>query len=175
MIVKDILENKVIGLFQNKMEWGPRALGNRSIIANPTLEEMKDIVNSKIKFREPYCPFAPSVMEDKIEDIFVTKYKKNVNPNDFMLNVIKVKSEYIDKIPAVSHMGTARIQSVRKQNKDYYNLIKKFYKITGIPMLLNTSFNIKGEPIVCSPTDALNTFSKSGLDKLAIGNYYLTK
>ena len=72
-------------------------------------------------------------------------------------------------------MGTARIQSVRKQNKDYYNLIKKFYKITGIPLLLNTSFNIKGEPIVCSPTDALNTFSKSGLDKLAIGNYYLTK
>ena len=175
MIVKDILENKVIGLFQNKMEWGPRALGNRSIIANPTLEEMKDIVNSKIKFREPYRPFAPSVMEDKIEDIFVTKYKKNVNPNDFMLNVIKVKSEYIDKIPAVSHMGTARIQSVRKQNKDYYNLIKKFYKITGIPLLLNTSFNIKGEPIVCSPADALNTFSKSGLDKLALGNYYLTK
>ena len=175
MIVKDILENKVIGLFQNKMEWGPRALGNRSIIANPTLEEMKDIVNSKIKFREPYRPFAPSVMEDKIEDIFVTKYKKNVNPNDFMLNVIKVKSEYMDKIPAVSHMGTARIQSVRKQNKDYYNIINKFYKITGIPLLLNTSFNIKGEPIVCSPSDALNTFSKSGLDKLAIGNYYLTK
>jgi len=175
IIVKDIVENKVIGLFQNKMEWGPRALGNRSIIANPTLVEMKDIVNSKIKFREPYRPFAPSVMEDKIEDIFVTKYEKNVNPNDFMLNVIKVKSEYINKIPAVSHMGTARIQSVRKQNKDYYNLIKKFYNITGIPLLLNTSFNIKGEPIVCSPADALNTFSKSGLDKLALGNYYLTK
>ena len=175
IIVKDIVGNKVIGLFQNKMEWGPRALGNRSIIANPTLVEMKDIVNSKIKFREPYRPFAPSVMEDKIEDIFVTKYEKNVNPNDFMLNVIKVKSEYINKIPAVSHMGTARIQSVRKQNKDYYNLIKKFYNITGIPLLLNTSFNIKGEPIVCSPADALNTFSKSGLDKLALGNYYLTK
>ena len=175
IIVKDIVENKVIGLFQNKMEWGPRALGNRSIIANPTLVEMKDIVNSKIKFREPYRPFAPSVMEDKIEDIFITKYEKNVNPNDFMLNVIKVKSEYINKIPAVSHMGTARIQSVRKQNKDYYNLIKKFYNITGIPLLLNTSFNIKGEPIVCSPADALNTFSKSGLDKLALGNYYLTK
>ena len=175
IIIKDILENKVIGLFQNKMEWGPRALGNRSIIANPTIEEMKDIVNSKIKFREPYRPFAPSVMEDKIEDIFITKYEKNVSPNDFMLNVIKVKSEYINKIPAVSHMGTARIQSVRKQNKDYYNLIKKFYDITGIPLLLNTSFNIKGEPIVCSPADALNTFSKSGLDKLALGNYYLTK
>lgn len=174
-IVSDILKNKVIGLFQNKMEWGPRALGNRSIIANPTIFEMKDIVNAKIKFREPYRPFAPSVLEDKIEDIFVTKHEKLPGPNDFMLNVVKVKSKYENKIPAVSHMGTARIQSVRKQNTDYYNLIKKFYDVTGIPLLLNTSFNIKGEPIVCTPTDALNTFSKSGLDNLAIGNYYLTK
>ena len=174
-IVSDIMENKVIGLFQNKMEWGPRALGNRSIIANPTIFEMKDIVNAKIKFREPYRPFAPSVLEDKIEDIFVTKQEKLPGPNDFMLNVVKVKSEYRNKIPAVSHMGTARIQSVRKHNTDYYNLIKKFYDVTGVPLLLNTSFNIKGEPIVCTPADALNTFSKSGLDNLAIGNYYLTK
>ena len=103
---------------------------------------------------------------------------KNINspnPNDYMLNVVEVKKEKIDIIPAVSHMGTARIQSVRKKNKDYYNLIEKFYKKTNIPLVLNTSFNIKGEPIVCSPKDALNTFTKSGLDNLAIGNYYLTK
>jgi len=174
-IVKDIIDKKVIGLFQNKMEWGPRALGNRSIIANPTLAEMKDIVNAKIKFREPYRPFAPSVLENEIEKFFESECNPDPNPNDFMLNVVKVKQEYIDKIPAVSHMGTARIQSVRKNNLDYYNLIQKFHQKTGIPMLLNTSFNIKGEPIVCTPSDAINTFSKSGLDKLAIGNYYLTK
>ena len=174
-IVDDLVKNKVIGLFQNKMEWGPRSLGNRSIIANPSLAEMKDIVNSKIKFREPYRPFAPSVLEDKIEDFFITKNINSPNPNDYMLNVVEVKKEKIDIIPAVSHMGTARIQSVRKKNKDYYNLIEKFYKKTNIPLVLNTSFNIKGEPIVCSPKDALNTFTKSGLDNLAIGNYYLTK
>lgn len=174
-IVEDLLKNKVIGLFQNKMEWGPRSLGNRSIIANPTNLDMKDVVNSKIKFREPYRPFAPSVMEDKIEDFFLTNNIITPNPNDFMLNVVKVKPGKIDDIPAVSHMGTARIQSVRKENTDYYNLIKKFYNKTNIPLLLNTSFNIKGEPIVCSPKDALNTFSKSGLDHMAIGSYYLTK
>ena len=174
-IVKDLVNNKVIGLFQNKMEWGPRALGNRSIIANPTNEKMKDIVNSKIKFREPYRPFAPSVLEDKISTIFEESENQEVNPNDFMLNVVKVKKEYINKIPAVSHLGTARVQSVRKSNKDYYNLIKKFENKTNIPVILNTSFNVKGEPIVCSPSDALNTFSISGLDNLALGNYYLSK
>jgi len=174
-IVKDLVNNKVIGLFQNKMEWGPRALGNRSIIANPTNEKMKDIVNSKIKFREPYRPFAPSVLEDKISTIFEEPENQEVNPNDFMLNVVKVKKEYINKIPAVSHLGTARVQSVRKSNKDYYNLIKKFENKTNIPVILNTSFNVKGEPIVCSPSDALNTFSISGLDNLALGNYYLSK
>ena len=174
-IVKDLVNNKVIGLFQNKMEWGPRALGNRSIIANPTNEKMKDIVNSKIKFREPYRPFAPSVLEDKISTIFEEPENQEVNPNDFMLNVVKVKKEYIKKIPAVSHLGTARVQSVRKSNKDYYNLIKKFENKTNIPVILNTSFNVKGEPIVCSPSDALNTFSISGLDNLALGNYYLSK
>ena len=174
-IVKDLVNNKVIGLFQNKMEWGPRALGNRSIIANPTNEKMKDIVNSKIKFREPYRPFAPSVLEDKISTIFEESENQEVNPNDFMLNVVKVKKEYINKIPAVSHLGTARVQAVRKSNKDYYDLIKKFENKTNIPVILNTSFNVKGEPIVCSPLDALNTFSISGLDNLALGNYYLSK
>ena len=174
-IVNDLVSNKVIGLFQNRIEWGPRALGNRSIIANPTSPEMKDIVNAKIKFREPYRPFAPSVLEDKISTIFEDNDDKEVNNNDFMLNVVKVKKEYIPKIPAVSHMGTARVQSVRKSNMDYYNLIKKFENKTNIPLLLNTSFNVKGEPIVCSPEDALNTFTISGLDKLALGNYYLTK
>ena len=174
-IVKDLVNNKVIGLFQNKMEWGPRALGNRSIIANPTNKKMKDIVNSKIKFREPYRPFAPSVLEDKISTIFEESENQEVNPNDFMLNVVKVKKEYINKIPAVSHLGTARVQAVRKSNKDYYDLIKKFENKTNIPVILNTSFNVKGEPIVCSPLDALNTFSISGLDNLALGNYYLSK
>ena len=174
-IVKDLVHNKVIGLFQNRIEWGPRALGNRSIIANPTNPEMKDIVNAKIKFREPYRPFAPSVLEDKISTIFEESENEEVNNNDFMLNVVKVKKEYIPKIPAVSHMGTARVQAVRKSNTDYYNLIKKFENKTKIPLLLNTSFNVKGEPIVCSPEDALNTFTISGLDKLALGNYYLSK
>jgi carbamoyltransferase len=174
-IVKDLVNNKVIGLFQNRIEWGPRALGNRSIIANPTNPEMKDIVNAKIKFREPYRPFAPSVLEDKISTIFEESENEEVNNNDFMLNVVKVKKEYIPKIPAVSHMGTARVQAVRKSNTDYYNLIKKFENKTKIPLLLNTSFNVKGEPIVCSPEDALNTFTISGLDKLALGNYYLSK
>jgi carbamoyltransferase len=136
---------------------------------------MKDIVNSKIKFREPYRPFAPSVLEDKISTIFEESENQEVNPNDFMLNVVKVKKEYINKIPAVSHLGTARVQAVRKSNKDYYDLIKKFENKTNIPVILNTSFNVKGEPIVCSPLDALNTFSISGLDNLALGNYYLSK
>ena len=174
-IVNDLIDDKVIGLFQNKIEWGPRALGNRSIIANPSNSKMKDIVNAKIKFREPYRPFAPSVLEDKIDEIFDVKNNQEPNPNDFMLNVVDVKKEFINKIPAVSHMGTARIQSVRKSNKDYYNLIKKFESKTNIPLVLNTSFNVKGEPIVCSPDDALNTFTISGLDKLVLGNYYISK
>ncbi len=165
-------ENKIIAWFQGRMEYGPRALGSRSILANPTRSEMKDIINSRVKHRESFRPFAPVVCLDEAEEYFDIDIKQK--PSRFMLMVCDVKSK---KIPAVTHVNnSARVQVIEEKHKpDYHNLIKEFGKLSGVSVLLNTSFNIKGEPIVCNPQDAVNCFLKTGLDYLVIGNYLIDK
>ncbi|HHT9155816.1 MAG TPA: carbamoyltransferase C-terminal domain-containing protein, partial [Candidatus Tripitaka sp. YC43] len=156
---------------------GPRALGDRSILADPRKEEMKDIVNSKIKFRELFRPFAPSVLVEKAGDFFELPNAERHFPARFMLYVTPVKEAKRGLVPAITHVdGSARPQTVFKErNPLYYRLIEKFANLTGVPLLLNTSFNLKGEPIVCTPQDAFNTFTKSGLDILVLGNYLVKK
>mgnify|MGYP001253394141 CR=1 FL=1 len=176
---KDLLENtadqiamdNVVGWFQGKMEWGPRALGNRSILANPSSKNMKEILNSRIKKREWYRPFAPVVLEDKQSDIFENNY-----PSPHMLHVYKIKEEWRDKLYAVNHVdNTGRLQTVKRdENPIYYDLIKTFENKTGIPVLLNTSFN-ENEPIVCNPDEAIDCFKRTKMDVLVIGNFFCTK
>jgi carbamoyltransferase len=158
----------VIGWYQGRMEWGPRALGNRSILADPRRAEMKDIINRKIKFREPYRPFAPSVLEEH-----VSAYFHAAGPSPFMTFVCRVREERRAEIPAVTHVdGTARIQTVaRSHNPRFWSLIDEFHALTGVPVVLNTSFNVKGEPIVCTPEDAVACFLKTDLDVLVMGNF----
>ena len=176
MTLDRILDGKVIGLAQGRFEWGPRALGNRSIVADPRREDMKDIVNTKIKFREPFRPFAPSVLAEKVPEFFDIASPTAESLTQFMLLVTGVKGSRADEIPAVSHRQTARIQSVRSDvNPDFYELISRFDAATGVPMLLNTSFNVRGEPIVSSPHDAIRTFVNSGIDTLIIGDYMVDK
>ena len=168
---------KVVGWFQGRFEWGPRALGNRSILADARNEKMKDIVNIKIKFREPFRPFAPSVLLERAGDLFELN---NYNPQQhyplrFMLYTLPVKRREL--IPAVTHIdGTSRIQVVDKQaNPRFYRLIERFCQATTVPAVLNTSFNLKGEPIVNSPKEAFNTFTKSEMDMLVLDNCILVK
>src|SRR3989344_4838147 len=162
-----ISEGNVVGWYQGRMEWGPRSLGNRSILADPRRREMKDIVNRKIKFREPYRPFAPSVLEEDVEQYF----DSGISP--YMLFVCPVRADKQKIIPAVTHVdGTARIQTVSKQtNPRYWNLINEFKKLTGVSLLLNTSFNVKGEPIVCTPNDAIKCFLNTEMDYIVLGQY----
>ncbi|HHT9119419.1 MAG TPA: carbamoyltransferase family protein [Candidatus Hypogeohydataceae bacterium YC41] len=176
-VAESLTQGKVVGWFQGRTEWGPRALGDRSILADPRKEEMKDIVNAKIKFRELFRPFAPSVLVEKAEDFFELPEAERRFPARFMLYVTPVKEEKRAQIPAITHVdGSARPQTVFKElNPLYYGLIEEFAHLTGVPLLLNTSFNLKGEPIVCTPQDAFNTFSKSGLDLLVLGNYVVKK
>ena len=176
LAVESLLNNETIGWFQGKFEWGPRALGNRSILADPRSSETKDIVNNKIKFREPFRPFAPSVLAECAEQYFDLPDPGLHLPARFMQLVVPVLEDKQSIIPAVSHEGTARVQTVDlDSNPLYYKLIQRFGEATGVPILLNTSFNVRGEPIVSSPEDALNTFVNSGLDMLAIGNYIVRK
>lgn len=174
-VVEALISQKVIGWFQGRSEWGPRALGNRSIIADPRNAKMKDTVNIKIKFREPFRPFAPSVLPDQAEELFELGKSIHQYPLRFMLYALPVKRK--DLIPAVTHIdGSSRIQIVDKEtNFLYYRLIEKFYQATGVPAVINTSFNLRGEPMVNSPQDALNTFLKCGMDMLVLGNYILVK
>ena len=162
-----LAEGQVIGWYQGRMEWGPRALGGRSILADPRRADMKTIINSKIKFREPYRPFAPSVLEEDVEDYF---HFSGASP--YMSFVCRVRDEKKLTIPAVTHVdGTARIQTVsRKHNPKYWNLIDEFRALTGVPIVLNTSFNVKGEPIVCTPEDAVQCFLNTDIDYLVIGD-----
>jgi carbamoyltransferase len=157
----------VIGWYQGRMEWGPRALGNRSVLADPRRAEMKNVINSKVKFREPYRPFAPSVLEEDVEDYF---HFSGVSP--YMTFVCRVRDDRKDKVPAVTHVdGTARIQTVsRRHNPRYWSLLNEFKTLTGVPILLNTSFNVKGEPIVCTPDDAVRCFLKTDIDYLVLGD-----
>jgi carbamoyltransferase len=176
-VVDNLQEGKVIGWSQGKFEWGPRALGSRSILADPRRAEMKDIVNVKIKFREPFRPFAPSVLSEKAEDYFELADAARHYPARFMLYVVGVKESKREVIPAITHVdGTGRLQTVRKEfNPKYYRLIETFGQATGVPVVLNTSFNLKGEPIVNSPEEAFDTFSRSGMDTLVLGNYVIDK
>jgi carbamoyltransferase len=170
-----LISGKVVGWFQGRFEWGPRALGNRSILADPRRENMKDIVNIKIKFREPFRPFAPSVLSDRVTELFELNGLRDHYPSKFMLYTMPVKQKEI--IPAVTHVdNSSRIQIVDKEiNPRYYRLIEKFHQLTGVPAVLNTSFNLKAEPMVESPQDAFSTFSKSGMDMLVLGNFILEK
>jgi carbamoyltransferase len=176
-VVDDIIEGKVIGWFQGRFEWGPRALGNRSIIADPRTQEMKDIVNSKIKFREPFRPFAPVILEEDTSRFFpdLIDVEKHYPPR-FMLSVYSYDEEEGKKVPAVNHMGTGRLQTVRRNwNPRYYRLVELFKKATGVPVLMNTSFNLRGEPIVTTPANALSTFSNSGIDTLVMEDILVRK
>ena len=169
---KLLADGRIVGWFQGRMEWGPRALGNRSILADPRRAEMKDKINKYVKHREAFRPFAPAVLSEYAEEYFEIDRE-----SPWMLFTVPVKKEKQKKIPAVVHIdGSARVQTVsEKDNPLFHQLLKEFYKITGIPVLLNTSFNIKGQPIVCSPEDAINTFLKTGLDILVINNYICRK
>ena len=175
-VVDDLVDGKVVGLFQGRFEWGPRALGNRSILADPRSEEMKDLVNIKIKFREPFRPFAPVILEENTKDFFHGDNIASQFTARYMLLVLPFKEDKAETINAVNHMGTGRLQTIREEwNPRYYQIVKKFGEATGIPVLLNTSFNLRGEPIVNSPANAFNTFSKSGIDVLVLENFMIRK
>lgn len=176
-VVDQLTQAKVVGWYQGRFEWGPRALGNRSIIADPRNPAMKDIVNSKIKFREPYRPFAPSVLAEQAETYFDLPDPMRHYPARFMLYVAPVKKSKQSVLPAITHVdGTGRLQTVfRAQSPRYYSLIERFGQATGVPVLLNTSFNLKGEPIVTTPANAFATFSKSEMDTLVLGNFLVEK
>jgi carbamoyltransferase len=168
---------KVIGWFQGRAEWGPRALGNRSILADPRDPAMKEIVNSKVKFRELFRPFAPAVLAEKAGEYFELSGSPDLLLYEFMLSTALVKEAKKNVIPAVTHVdGTARVQLVRPgPHPLLHGLLKAFNEQTGVPVLLNTSFNLKGEPIVNSPEDALSTFNRSGIDVLVMGSQMIEK
>lgn len=166
-----IADGMVVGWYQGRCEWGPRALGNRSIVADPRRPDMKDILNGRIKHREPFRPFAPSVLEEATGDWFENDY-----PSPFMLMAYPVIPEKRDLIPATTHVdGTARLQTVnRDHSPDYWELINAFGKATGVPILLNTSLN-ENEPIVNTPEEAIEVFLRTKMDVLAIGPYLVER
>jgi carbamoyltransferase len=168
---KDIAAGLVVGWFQGRMEFGPRALGNRSIVADPRRAEMKEILNDRIKKREPFRPFAPSVLEEHTGNYF-----EQTHPAPTMLMVYQIKPERRAEIPAVTHVdGSGRLQTVSQSlNPRYYQLISDFYKLTGVPIVLNTSFN-ENEPIVCTPREAINCFLKTRMDVLYLGNHAIRR
>lgn len=167
-----LTKGEIVGWFQGRGECGPRALGNRSILADPRRDNMKDLINSKVKFREEFRPFAPAVLWEHQSEYFDLDI-----PSPYMLYVANVKEEKKYIIPAVTHVdGTARIQSVIKDlSPHFYMLISAFYLLTDVPIVLNTSFNVRGEPIVETPEDAIRCFVKTGMDKLCIGRYVIEK
>ena len=166
-----IAEGKIIGWFQGGMEWGPRALGNRSILADPRRSDAKDILNLKIKRRESFRPFAPSILRDSVSEWF-----EQDDDVPFMMQVFQIKLEKRSLIPAVTHVdGSGRLQTVNQRtNPRYYGLIREFNKLTGVPMLLNTSFN-ENEPVVCTPQQALNCFLRTKMDVLVMGNWVIKR
>lgn len=163
---------KIVGWFQGRMEFGPRALGNRSILADPRDPAMKDRVNAVVKFREGWRPFAPSALAEKAEEYFI-----GCRDSPFMILTFPVREDKKSAIPAVTHAdGSARVQTVKKEvNPLYHALISRFERLTGVPVVMNTSFNLREEPIVCAPKDAIRTFYSSGLDVLCIGPFLIAK
>jgi carbamoyltransferase len=175
-VVEAMVDQQVVGLFHGRFEWGPRALGNRSILADPRHAEMKDVVNLKIKFREQFRPFAPVVTEEDAPQFFDLQRAEGQYPQRFMLMVAPLQTGHGEDIPAVNHMGTGRLQVVRREwNPLYYELVRRFGQATGVPVLLNTSFNLRGEPIVTTPADGLRTFMASDLDMLVLGRHIVRK
>lgn len=168
---RDIAAGLVVGWFQGRMEFGPRALGNRSIVVDPRRAEMKEILNDRIKKREPFRPFAPSILEERVGDYF-----EQTHPAPTMLMVYQIKEERRHEIPAVTHVdGSGRLQTVSQAlNKRYYQLISDFADLTGVPVILNTSFN-ENEPIVCTPQEAIECFRKTKMDVLYLGNYAVSR
>ena len=166
-----VADGLVVGWFQGRMEWGPRALGNRSILGDPRRADMKNILNLKIKRREFFRPFAPSILREKVGDWFMRE-----EDVPFMLQVLPIRPERRGQIPAVTHVdGTGRLQTVdRAGNPRYHALIEAFDRLTGVPMVLNTSFN-ENEPVVCRPEQALDCFLRTKMDVLVLGNYFVRR
>jgi len=160
-----IADGEVVGWYQGRMEWGPRALGNRSILCDPRRADMRELLNLKIKRRESFRPFAPSVLREAVADWFQTD-----DDVPFMMKVFQVRPERRETVPAITHVdGSGRLQTVTPQtNRLYHDLIQAFERITGVPMVLNTSFN-ENEPIVCRPEEALDCFLRTKMDRLALG------
>ena len=169
---EQVAADKIVGWFQGRMEFGPRALGNRTILANPRNPEMKDILNHRVKHREPFRPFAPSALLDRTPEYFDIAV-----PSPFMLLVAPVHPDKRDELPAITHVdGSARLQTVaREENPLYYDLIAAFAERTGTPVVLNTSFNVRGEPIVRTPADAYACFATTGMDYLVMGDCVVGK
>jgi len=171
-VAERLSKGAIVGWFQGRMEYGPRALGSRSILADPRQKDMKDKVNMAIKFRESFRPFAPTILSE-----FGAEYFEDFIDSPFMTLNFKARKEKSHLIPAVVHVdGTSRVQSINRDiNPRYYDMIHKFYQITSIPLILNTSFNIRNQPIVCTPQDAISTFFGTGMDYLAIGDFIVEK
>jgi carbamoyltransferase len=177
-VAKLIAKGSVIGWFHGRSEFGPRSLGARSILANPLIPDMQAIVNKSIKFREAFRPFAPAVIEEYGSKIFeITEITSKLDPEYFMLSINNVRNEFKSRLPSITHVdGTARLQLVNKKtNPRFHKLITKFGSIVGLPVLLNTSFNLRGEPIVETPLNAIRTFEWSGMDYLVLENFLISK
>ena len=166
-----VTDGMVVGWFQGRLEWGPRALGNRSIVCDPRRNDMKEILNTKIKRRESFRPFAPSVLREMVSEWF-----EQDGEVPFMMKVFQIREEKRAKIPAVTHAdGSGRLQTVSKAtNSRYYKLIEAFKEMTGVPMVLNTSFN-ENEPVVCKPEEALDCFLRTKMDMLVMENYIVSR
>jgi carbamoyltransferase len=169
-----LVDGKIVGWYQGAMEFGQRALGNRSILADPRRTDAKDLVNAAVKYRESFRPFAPAILAERTDEYFLAEPGAKV---PFMERVYLFREEVRDRVPAVVHAdGTGRLQTVQHEhNPRFYKLIQEFDRLTGIPIVLNTSFNLNGEPIVCTPTDAIRTFYSCGLDALVLDNYLIHK
>ncbi|MBI4445041.1 MAG: carbamoyltransferase [Acidobacteria bacterium] len=170
-VATTLADGQIVGWFQGRMEWGPRALGNRSILADPRRAETKDVLNIKIKKREPFRPFCPSILQEHVKEYF-----ENAHPDPFMLSVYSIRPEKRAQVPAVTHVdGTGRLQSVSARcNPRFYRLLKEFGELTGVPILLNTSFN-ENEPIVCTPEEALQCFLRTQMDCLVLDSWIIRR
>jgi len=176
VVVDALTDQNVIGFYQGRFEWGPRALGNRSILADPRSPEMKEIVNTKIKYREPFRPFAPVIVRERAPEYFDYPEVAEHDTPRYMLMVAPIKEDKQDEIHAVNHEGTGRLQSIdRDTNQRYYDVVNQFGEATGTPVVLNTSFNLRGEPIVNTPREAFNTFRNSDIDILVLGSHIVRK
>ena len=170
-VARRLADGQLVGWVQGRAEFGPRALGNRSLLADPRRADMKDILNAKIKRRESFRPFAPSVLREAVAEWFETD-----DDVPFMMKVFQIRAEKRDLIPAITHVdGSGRLQTVRREaNPRYYRLIEEFQALTGVPMVLNTSFN-ENEPVVCRPEEALDCFLRTHMDVLVMGDYFVER